>query len=41
MVEHLEQTITLKYVASDVAQPMIDEYTIIAKQLHKLIQNWQ
>ena len=41
MVEHLEQSVTLEYTTSEVAQPMIDEYTIIAKQLNKLIQNWR
>ncbi len=41
MVEHLEQTILLKYAPTDTVHPMIDEYTIVAKQLNKLIQNWQ
>jgi four helix bundle protein len=40
MVEHLEQVVTLKYAPSEFIQPMIDEYTIVAKQLNKLIQNW-
>ncbi len=40
MIEHLEQAITLKYARPDVVQPLIDEYTIIGKQLNKLIQNW-
>ncbi len=40
IIEHLEQTIILKYATLDVVQPLIDEYTIIAKQLNKLIQNW-
>ena len=39
MVEHLEQSVTLKYTPCEIAQPFIDEYTIIAKQLNKLIQN--
>jgi len=41
MIEHLEQTIMLKYAPADSVQPMIDEYTIVAKQLNKLIQNWR
>ena len=40
MVEHLEQTAMLRYASSEAVQPMIDEYTIVAKQLNKLIQNW-
>ncbi len=40
MVEHLEQSVALKYVPAETAQPLIDEYTIVAKQLNKLIQNW-
>ena len=41
MVEHLEQSVTLRYTTSESAQPMINEYTIVAKQLNKLIQNWR
>ncbi|HET7087439.1 MAG TPA: four helix bundle protein [Anaerolineae bacterium] len=41
MVEHLEQSVTLKYATSELAQPMINEYTIVAKQLNRLIQNWR
>lgn len=41
MVEHLEQSTALKYAALEATQPFIDEYTIIAKQLNKLIQNWR
>ncbi len=40
MVEHLEQTILLKYAPTEIIQPMIEEYTVVAKQLNKLIQNW-
>lgn len=40
MVEHLEQVAMLKYAQPESVQPFIDEYTIIAKQLNKLIQNW-
>ena len=25
---------------SEIVQPLVDEYTIVAKQLNKLIQNW-
>jgi four helix bundle protein len=41
MVEHLEQVVMLKYAQSESIQPFIDEYTIVAKQLNKLIQNWR
>ncbi len=41
MIEHLEQTVLLQYVSSETVQPLIDEYTIVAKQLNKLIQNWR
>ena len=40
MVEHLEQSLTLQYALPEAAQPLIDEYTVVAKQLNKLIQNW-
>jgi len=41
MVEHLEQTVMLIYAPAGSVQPMIDGYTIVAKQLNKLIQNWR
>jgi hypothetical protein len=41
MIEHLEQTALLHYAPSETVQPLIDEYTIVAKQLNKLIQNWR
>lgn len=37
MIEHLEQTVMLKYASADSLQPLIDEYPIVAKQLNKLI----
>jgi four helix bundle protein len=40
MIEHLEQTALPKYAPAEIVQPMIDEYTVGAKQLNKLIQNW-
>lgn len=41
MVEHLEQAIMLNYVACDSTQLLIDQYTIVAKELNKLIQSWR
>ena len=41
MIEHLEQTALLQYAPSETVQPLIDEYTLVAKQLNKLIQNWR
>ena len=41
MVEHLETAVALQYTSQDGCRPYIEEYTIIAKQLNKLIQNWQ
>ncbi len=40
MIEHLEQVVMLEYAAANDIQPFIDEYTVIAKQLNKLIRNW-
>jgi hypothetical protein len=31
----------LGYASQDTCQPYIEEYTIVAKQLNKLIQNWR
>lgn len=41
MVEHLETAVTLGYVSQDTCQSYIEEYTIVAKQLNKLIQSWR
>ncbi len=41
MIEHLEQTVLPRYASSETVQPLIDEYTIVAKQLNKLIQDWR
>ena len=41
MIEHLEQTALLNYASAETIQSLIDDYTIIAKQLNKLIQNWR
>ena len=41
MVEHLEQVVMLEYALAKDVQPLIDEYTIVAKQLNKLIKNWR
>ena len=41
MVEHLEQTFELQYLKRELVQPYIEEYTTVAKQLNKLIQNWK
>jgi four helix bundle protein len=41
MVEHLEQVVMLEYAPAKDVKPLIDEYTIVAKQLNKLIQNWR
>ena len=40
ILEHLETVIALSYASLDDCQPHIDEYTIVAKQLNKLIQTW-
>jgi hypothetical protein len=40
MVEQLEQTTLRKYASDNSVQPVIDDYTIVAKQLNRLIQNW-
>ena len=41
MVEHLEQVAELQYAANEAVKPFIDEYTVVAKQLNRLIQNWR
>jgi len=41
MVEHLETAVALKYTSQDTCRPYMEEYTIVAKQLNRLIQNWQ
>ena len=39
-VEHLETVVALGYAPQDACQPHIAEYTVVAKQLYKLIKNW-
>jgi four helix bundle protein len=41
MVEHLDTAVALGYVSQDACRPYIEEYTILAKQLYKLIHNWR
>ena len=41
MVEHLETTVALGYAPREICQPYIEEYTITAKQLNKLIHTWR
>jgi hypothetical protein len=41
MVEHLEQVVMLGYAPAKAMKPLIDDYTIVAKQLNELIQNWR
>ena len=41
MIEHLETAVSLDYVSPEVGQPYIAEYTVVAKQLNKLIRNWR
>jgi four helix bundle protein len=41
MIEHLEMAVALGYASQDICHPYIEEYTITAKQLNKLIQKWR
>jgi len=41
MIEHLETATALEYASQDNCQSYIEEYTIVAKQLNKLIQKWR
>ena len=41
MIEHLETAIALEYVSQDICQAYIEQYTIVAKQLNKLIHVWR
>ena len=40
MIEHLETAVALRYASLETCQPYIEEYTVVGKQLNKLIQNW-
>jgi four helix bundle protein len=41
MTEHLETATALEYASQGTCQSYIEEYTIVAKQLNKLIQKWR
>jgi len=41
MVEHIEISVELDYSSDDKSSRYIEEYTIVAKQLNKLIQTWK
>ncbi len=41
MVEHIEMCVDLEYSTNELCSKFIDEYTIVAKQLNKLIQTWK
>ena len=41
MVEHLETAVALEYASQATCLPYIEEYTIVAKQLNRLIQAWR
>jgi four helix bundle protein len=41
MVEHLETAEVLGYTSHATCQPYIEQCTIVAKQLNRLIQRWQ
>jgi four helix bundle protein len=40
MIEHLETAVALGYASQDTCQPYIEQYTVVAKQLNRLIQTW-
>ena len=41
MEAHVEIARDLNYIANDAAARLIEEYQIIGKQLHRLIENWR
>ena len=41
MIEHLETAVALGYAPKDICQPHIDEYSVVAKQLKRLIKTWR
>ena len=41
MVEHLETVVALGYAPQDTCHPYIEEYTIVAKQINRLIYTWR
>ncbi len=41
MVEHLRTVVDLGYLTQDAGKPHIEGYTIVAKQLNRLIHTWK
>ncbi len=41
MVEHLDTAVVLQYVPEATCKPYMEQYTVVAKQLYRLIHNWQ
>jgi four helix bundle protein len=41
MVEQLETAVALGYICQATAQPYIEQYQIVAKQINRLIQAWR
>jgi len=41
LVEHLETAAALECASEATCQPYIEQYTIVAKQLNRLIQRWR
>jgi len=41
VVVHLKVAVALGYVGQADCQDLIDQYNVVAKQLHRLIQRWQ
>jgi four helix bundle protein len=41
MVVHLEVGVAIGYFTTEEAQPLMEEYQVVAKQLYRLMENWQ
>lgn len=41
LIEHLEMAVALGYASEETCQDYIERYTVVAKQLNRLIQTWR
>jgi four helix bundle protein len=41
MEAHIEVALDLSYISAVDAKPLLDQYRVIGKQLHRLIENWR
>ena len=41
LISHLEDAIIAKYLSKSVAQRLIDQYTVLGKQIYRLKEKWK